>query len=61
MYGVLGLSIFIPAVHGIMLHGWAEQNERMSLACRAKAEAFAFDRTVDGRGQGGRVPPRHAR
>ena len=31
MYGVLGLSIFIPAVHGVMLYGWAAQNERMSL------------------------------
>jgi len=31
MYGVLGLSIFIPAIHGVMLHGWAAQNERMSL------------------------------
>jgi adiponectin receptor len=31
MYGVLGLSIFVPAIHGIMLHGWTLQNERMSL------------------------------
>jgi adiponectin receptor len=31
MYGVLGLSIFIPAIHGVILHGWALQNERMSL------------------------------
>ena len=31
MYGVLGLSIFVPTVHGVMLHGWATRNERMSL------------------------------
>jgi adiponectin receptor len=31
MYGVLGLSIFIPAIHGVIVHGWAAQNERMSL------------------------------
>ena len=31
MYGILGLSLFIPAVHGILLHGWVAQNKRMSL------------------------------
>lgn len=31
MYGILGVSIFVPAIHGIMEHGWATQNERMSL------------------------------
>lgn len=31
MYGVLGLSIFIPAIHGLLLHGWALQNNQMSL------------------------------
>jgi adiponectin receptor len=31
MYSVLGLSIFIPAIHGVILHGWTLQNERMSL------------------------------
>jgi len=31
MYGVLGFSIIVPAIHGIMLHGWSVQNERMSL------------------------------
>jgi adiponectin receptor len=32
MYGLLGLSIFIPAIHGVITHGWAAQNARMSLA-----------------------------
>jgi adiponectin receptor len=31
MYFILGLSIFIPAIHGILLHGVAVQNQRMSL------------------------------
>ncbi|KAE9366565.1 adipor-like receptor, partial [Stipitochalara longipes BDJ] len=31
MYSVLGLSIFIPAIHGVLLHEWALQNERISL------------------------------
>ena len=32
MYGVLGLSTFIPAVHGVLLKGWEVQNERMSVS-----------------------------
>jgi adiponectin receptor len=31
MYSILGLSIFIPTIHGVMLHGWAVQNKQMSL------------------------------
>jgi adiponectin receptor len=31
MYGVLGFSGFIPAIHGVLSHGWTAQNERMSL------------------------------
>jgi adiponectin receptor len=31
MYSILGLSIFILAIHGVLIHGWALQNERMSL------------------------------
>jgi adiponectin receptor len=31
MYGILGLLNFIPAIHGVLLHGWTAQNERMSL------------------------------
>lgn len=31
MYGILGFSIFVPAIHGVMVHGWTSQNERMSL------------------------------
>ena len=33
MHGILGLSIFVPAIHGVMFHGCAVQNERMSLIC----------------------------
>ena len=31
MYSALGLSAFFPAAHGVILHGWDEQNQRMSL------------------------------
>ena len=31
MYGCLGLSIFVPAVHGVILNGWELQNKRMSI------------------------------
>ena len=31
MYACLGLSIFVPAVHGVLLHGWEVQNQRQSL------------------------------
>ena len=31
-FGILGLSAFIPVVHGIFLHGWALQNQRMSIS-----------------------------
>lgn len=31
MYGLLGVSVFIPAIHGVVIHGWKTQNERMSL------------------------------
>jgi len=30
-FAVLGLSAFIPVVHGILLNGWEEQNRRMSI------------------------------
>ena len=30
-FAVLGLSAFIPVVHGILLNGWAVQNQRMSI------------------------------
>lgn len=32
MYACLGLSIFVPAAHGVVLNGWELQNQRMSLA-----------------------------
>ncbi|KAL2037252.1 hypothetical protein N7G274_009941 [Stereocaulon virgatum] len=31
MYAGLGLSAIVFVVHGILLHGWTEQNQRMSL------------------------------
>ena len=31
MYCVLGSSLFIPAIHGVIVNGWSVQNERMSL------------------------------
>ena len=31
MYSLLGLSAFIPVVHGVWLNGWHEQNRRMAL------------------------------
>ena len=32
MYGCLGLSIFVPAIHGVILNGWELQNKRMSIS-----------------------------
>lgn len=31
-FAVLGLSAFIPVLHGIALNGWKIQNERMSVS-----------------------------
>ena len=31
MFGLLGLSAFVPVVHGIYLHGFVLQNQRMSI------------------------------
>ena len=31
MYAALGLSNLASVLHGIALHGWTEQNQRMSL------------------------------
>jgi adiponectin receptor len=31
MYAALGLSALVFVSHGVALHGWAEQNRRMSL------------------------------
>jgi len=31
-FAVLGLSAFIPVVHGIILNGWETQNERMAVS-----------------------------
>lgn len=31
MYAGLGLSAVVFVVHSILLHGWAEQNRRMSI------------------------------
>ena len=31
MFGILGLSAFVPVVHSITLNGWKLQNERMSI------------------------------
>ena len=31
MYAALGLSAFVFVSHGVALHGWTEQNQRMSL------------------------------
>ena len=30
-FAVLGLSAFVPVVHGILLNGWQLQNQRMSI------------------------------
>lgn len=32
LYCALGLSAFIPAIHGVLMHGWEEQNQRQSLS-----------------------------
>ena len=32
MYGCLGLSIFVPAAHGVILNSWELQNRRMSIS-----------------------------
>ena len=31
MYAMLGLSSLVSVGHGVMLHGWHEQKQRMSL------------------------------
>ena len=31
-FAVLGLSAFIPAVHGVLVNGWETQNQRMSIS-----------------------------
>lgn len=31
LYSILGLSAFASAIHGVLRHGFAEQNRRMSL------------------------------
>ena len=31
MYAGLGLSAVVFVVHGVLLHGWIEQNQRMSV------------------------------
>ena len=31
-FGILGLSAFVPVVHGVFLNGWGEQNNRMSIS-----------------------------
>ena len=40
MYAGLGLSALIFVAHGILLHGWAVQNERMSLDWMALMATF---------------------
>ncbi|KAL8652921.1 MAG: hypothetical protein Q9226_004062 [Calogaya cf. arnoldii] len=40
MYAGLGLSAVIFVVHGILLHGWALQNHRMSLDWMALMAMF---------------------
>ena len=30
-FAVLGLSAFVPVLHGILLNGWQLQNQRMSI------------------------------
>lgn len=32
LYTALGVSAFVPVVHGIRLHGWAAQNRKMSIS-----------------------------
>ena len=31
MFALLGFSAFVPVVHGIVLHGWEVQNQRMAI------------------------------
>ena len=31
LFALLGLSAFVPVVHGIMLNGWEKQNRRMAI------------------------------
>ena len=31
MFALLGLSAFVPVVHGIILNGWEVQNQRMAI------------------------------
>jgi len=31
MFALLGLSAFVPVLHGILANGWKIQNERMSI------------------------------
>lgn len=40
MYAGLGLSAVVFVVHGILLHGWAVQNQRMSLDWMAFMATF---------------------
>ncbi|KAL9630582.1 MAG: hypothetical protein Q9204_004647 [Flavoplaca sp. TL-2023a] len=40
MYAGLGLSAVIFVIHGILLHGWASQNQRMSLDWMALMATF---------------------
>lgn len=40
MYAGLGLSAVIFVIHGILLHGWALQNQRMSLNWMALMATF---------------------
>ena len=42
MYCFLGLSLFIPAVHGIWTNGWSSQNERMGLTYFISLGALNF-------------------
>lgn len=32
VYSLLGLSAFVPVVHGIVLNGWEVQDQRMSIS-----------------------------
>ena len=40
MYAGLGLSGLVFVVHGILLHGWAMQNQRMSVDWMALMAIF---------------------
>ena len=31
MFGLLGLSAFVPVLHGIAINGWSLQNKQMSI------------------------------